>query len=285
MRQLLRRVHAGSPSPLARDLAGTLMGLVPETFSGVYANADQATRWLSTRAFADLVSGNGFRTRDLCDGRLTVFVQVPLKVLREHARARPGGGRRAAERGLRGRRAGQRPRPVPARRGGPARADGRAEAARDAGRKYGLTLLLLYQSAGQLVEQWGKEGARAWHDSTSWRMYAAVQDPETARELSAVCGRHGVVATSRGESTGTRGGLAATSSGRSESRSELGRALIGADEICRTCGRTRRSWWCAAAGRCAAGGPCTSAARDAGAGGAEPVRARGGGSRPAADGR
>ena len=108
---------------------------------------------------------------------------------------------------------------------------GALEAARDAGRKYGLTLLLLYQSAGQLVEQWGREGARAWHDSTSWRMFAAVQDPETARELSAVCGRHGVVATSRGESTGTRGGLAATSSGRSESRSELGRALIGADEI------------------------------------------------------
>ena len=68
MRQLLRRVHAGSPSPLARDLAGTLMGLVPETFSGVYANADQATRWLSTRAFADLVSGDSFRTRDLCGG-------------------------------------------------------------------------------------------------------------------------------------------------------------------------------------------------------------------------
>ena len=87
---------------------------------------------------------------------------------------------------------------------------GALEAARDAGRKYGLTLLLLYQSAGQLVEQWGREGARAWHDSTSWRMYAAVQDPETARELSAVCGRHGVVATSRGESTGSRGAPAAS---------------------------------------------------------------------------
>ena len=58
------------------------------------------------------------------------------------------------------------------------------EQARDAGRKYGITLLLLYQSLGQLVEQWGREGKQAWYDSTSWRLFAAIQDPETARELS-----------------------------------------------------------------------------------------------------
>ena len=72
------------------------------------------------------------------------------------------------------------------------------EQARDAGRKYGITLLLLYQSLGQLVEQWGREGKQAWYDSTSWRLFAAVQDPDTARELSAMCGEHGVVATGAG---------------------------------------------------------------------------------------
>ena len=42
-----------------------------------------------------------------------------------------------------------------------------------------------------------------------------------------------MVATSRGESAGSRGRLAgaSTSSGRSGSRSEIGRALIGADEL------------------------------------------------------
>ena len=107
------------------------------------------------------------------------------------------------------------------------------ELARDAGRKYGLTLLLLYQSLGQLVGQWGRNGARAWYDSTSWRLFAAVQDPDTARELSAMCGEHGVVATSLGESAGVQGRLAgaSTSSGRSASRSEIGRALIRPDEL------------------------------------------------------
>lgn len=235
MREALKRIHAHSPSPLARDLAGTLMGLVAETFSGVYANANQATRWLSTGAYADLVSGSSFRTRDLCAGGLTVFVQIPLKVLQ----ATPGLGRVVIGALLNA--AYEADGQVKGRilflldevaRLGPM---GVIEAARDAGRKYGLTLLLLYQSVGQLVEQWGREGARAWYDSTSWRLYAAVQDPETARELSQVCGEHGVMATSEGDTRGTSGriggGFAAASSGRSENRSEIRRSLIKPDEL------------------------------------------------------
>lgn len=234
MRRLLAQVHAGSASPLARDLAGTLMGLVDETFSGVYANAVQATRWLSTAAYADLVSGDTFETRELCEGRLTVFVQIPLKVLQ----ASPGLGRVVigsllnaayeADGAVRGR--------IlflldEVARLGPMAA---LETARDAGRKYGLTLLLLYQSVGQLAEQWGREGARAWYDGTSWRLYAALQDPETARELSEVCGEHGVVAMSKGDTRGTSGrwGRATqASSGTSATRSEMRRRLITPDEL------------------------------------------------------
>nr|WP_245218859.1 type IV secretory system conjugative DNA transfer family protein [Rubellimicrobium aerolatum] len=234
MRRLLAQVHTGSASPLARDLAGTLMGLVDETFSGVYANANVATRWLSTAAYADLVSGHSFQTRELADGRLTVFVQIPLKVLQ----ATPGLGRVV----------------IGALLNAAYEADGAVEGrilflldevarlgpmavlemARDAGRKYGLTLLLLYQSVGQLVEQWGREGARAWYDGTSWRLYAALQDPETARELSEACGEHGVLATSEGDSRGRSGrwGRApSASSGTSATRSEMRRRLITPDEL------------------------------------------------------
>ena len=210
------------------------MGLVPETFSGVYSNTNKATRWLSTKASADLVSGSGFRTRDLCAGRLTVFVQIPLKVLQ----STPWLGRVV----------------IGALLNAAYEADGRVqgrilflldevsrlgpmavlETARDAGRKYGVALLLLYQSVGQLIEQWGRDGARAWYDSTSWRLYAAVQGPETARELSQVCGEHGVVTTSRGDSAGTSArGLTTghSNSGVSQSRSEMRRALITPDEL------------------------------------------------------
>lgn len=233
MREMLGRIHATSTSSLARDLAGTLKGLVAETFSGIYGNANTDTRWLSTTAYADLVSGNSFRTRDLADGQLTVFVQVPLKTLQ----ATPALGRVI----------------VGALLNAAYEADGQVhgrilflldevarlgfmgvlEQARDAGRKYGITLLLLYQSLGQLVGQWGREGKQAWYDATSWRLFAAVQDPDTAKELSAMCGEHAVVATARGNSTGSHGssGMASSSSGRSENRSEIRRALIKPEEI------------------------------------------------------
>jgi type IV secretion system protein VirD4 len=234
MRALLARIHTSSASPLARDLAGTLKGLVAETFSGIYGNASKDTRWLSTSAYADLVSGDSFRTRDLADGRLTVFVQVPLKTLQ----ATPALGRVI----------------VGALLNAAYEADGQVhgrilflldevarlgfmgvlEQARDAGRKYGITLLLLYQSLGQLVGQWGREGKQAWYDATSWRLFAAVQDPDTAKELSAMCGEHGVVATALGNNSGSHGrgsGIASSSSGRSENRSEIRRALIKPEEI------------------------------------------------------
>ena len=239
MKTLLQEVYEHSGSVMARDLAGTLKGLVKETFSGVYANANKDTRWLSTPAYADLVSGGGhdtspaFRTRDLRTGKLTVFIQIPLNALQ----ATPALGRVI----------------VGSLLNAAYEADGQVqgrilflldevarlgymqvlEQARDAGRKYGITLLLLYQSLGQLVGQWGREGKQAWYDSTSWRLFAAVQDPETARELSAMCGEYGVVATSQGDTEGSqaRSGIASSSSGRSENRSEVKRALIKPDEL------------------------------------------------------
>ena len=235
MRDVLEHIHEHSASVMTRDLAGTLMGLVAETFSGVYANAGRDTRWLSTPTYAALVSGNSFRTAELTGGRLTVFVQVPLKALQ----ATPALGRVI----------------VGALLNAAYEADGQVqgrilflldevarlgpmavlEQARDAGRKYRFTLLLLYQSLGQLTEQWGKEGRQAWYDSTSWRLFAAVQDPETARELATICGEHGVITTSTGDSRGTQGragaGLPSSSFGRSRNRSEIRRALIKPDEL------------------------------------------------------
>ena len=233
LREVLKRIHATSASSLARELAATLMGLVADTFSGVYANAARDTRWLSTPAYADLVSGSSFKAEELTTGRLTLFVQIPLKVLQ----STPALGRVI----------------VGALLNAAYEADGRVqgrilfmldevarlgflsvlEQARDAGRKYGITLLLLYQSLGQLTEQWGREGKQAWYDSTSWRLFAAVQDFDTARELSAMCGEYGVVAMSSGDSAGTSGrfGASHANSGRSENRSEIRRALIKPDEI------------------------------------------------------
>jgi type IV secretion system protein VirD4 len=106
MREMLETISQQSHSPKARQLASTLKGAVKETFSGTYQNATRDTGWLSTAAYADLVSGTTFKTRDLTGGRLTVFVQIPLPRAGQHAGPRPRHHWRPAQRGLRG---GRRP--------------------------------------------------------------------------------------------------------------------------------------------------------------------------------
>jgi type IV secretion system protein VirD4 len=234
MRDRLETISQQSHCLQARQLASTLKGAVKETFSGTYQNATRDTGWLSTDAYADLVSGSTFKTRGLTGGKLTVFVQIPLHVLDNTpalARVITGALLNAVY-----------------------EADGVRQGrvlflldevarlgfmkvitqARDAGRKYGITMLLLYQSLGQLIEQWGIDGKKSWYESTSWRLFAAVQDRETAREVSELCGEYAVVSTSTGDTEGSqsRSGLGASnSSGRSENRSEIKRALIKPEEI------------------------------------------------------
>ncbi len=235
MRALLKTIHQNSKSAMARDLAGALMGLVAETFSGIYANANQGTSWLSVRSFADLVSGNSFRTRDITSGKLSVFVQVPLAALMTAS----GVGRVI----------------IGALLNAAYEANGDVtgrilflldevarlgrmtilETARDVGRKYGITLQLCYQSVGQLESQWGKDGKRAWYDGVSWRGYAAIQDMETAKEVSAACGNRAVLAYSEGDNRGRQTNFGFGSGSRSRGSNtnvhEIRRALITPDEL------------------------------------------------------
>ena len=234
MRGVLEAIHTGSNNLMARDMAGALKDLVAETFSGIYANADEATAWLASATFADLVSGNAFHSRDLITGRTTVFVGIPLKALDSApavARVIIGALLNAAY-----------------------EADGAIEGrvlylldevfrlgpmavintARDAGRKYGITLHLIYQSVGQIIQQWGPEGKRAWYDTVSWRAYAAVKDEETAKELAATIGEYGVLAWSEGHNSGTHGkGLEFGSRSKGETRNyhETRRQLARPEEL------------------------------------------------------
>lgn len=108
------------------------------------------------------------------------------------------------------------------------------ETARDAGRKFGITMQLLYQSTGQIEKQWGKEGKRAWFDGVSYRIYAVVQDVETATELESSFGNYGVLATSESSNTGSAGKAWESSSrsrGTSQSYHEVARPLIRKAEL------------------------------------------------------
>ncbi len=238
MKKLLKGIHKDSRSPLARDFAGTLMGLVDETFSGVYANADESTSWLANPAFASIVSGDTFRSLDLLGGKVTVFLEIPLAALQ----STPAIGRVVigallnaayeADGRVRGR--------IlylldEAARLGPMKI---LETARDAGRKYGITLQLLYQSVGQLERQWGRDGKREWYDGVSHRAYAAVQDLDTARELEDTFGRYAVMATSEGSNRGSSGKsfeVGSRSRGANTSYHEISRPLIRREELMNDC--------------------------------------------------
>jgi type IV secretion system protein VirD4 len=234
LRALLAAIRQSSPSKMARDLAGTLKGLVRETFSGIYTNADECTSWLSNRAFAGLVSGDAFRAADIVNGRTTVFVALPLKALQSTpavARTIVGALLNAAyeaDGAVTGR--------IlflldEAARLGPMSI---LETARDAGRKYRITLHLLYQSVGQITRQWGSEGLDAWYEAASWRGYAAIKDIDTARELSATIGQYGVLGWSEGDNTGSHGKAfeaGSRSRGSSMTYQEISRPLMRPEEI------------------------------------------------------
>ena len=133
--------------------------MTAETFSGVYANAVKETHWLSYSNYAALVSGSSFTTDELAAGETDIFIALDLKVLETH----PGLARVII---------GALMNAIYNRNG---EVNGRTlflldevarlgflrvlETARDAGRKYGITMTLLYQSIGQMREAYGGRDA------------------------------------------------------------------------------------------------------------------------------
>jgi type IV secretion system protein VirD4 len=237
IRDALRGIFENSPSAYASQLAGPLCGLVDETFSGVIGGAAEMTTWLANPAFANLVSGESFKTSDLLSGKVTIFLKMPMKALETE----PGISRAI----------------IGALLNAVYEADGKTngrvlflldeaarlghmkilETARDAGRKYGITLQLLYQSTGQIVDQWGEQGKRSWYDGVSYRCYAAVQDLDTATELENSFGTYGVMASSEGTNSGKAGKAFEStnlSRGSNISYHEIGRPLIRKAELMRS---------------------------------------------------
>lgn len=236
MLKMLEGIHEKSRSPMARRLAGTLMGCrAPETFSGIYLNAVKGTEWLATEAYANVVSHSAFDHRDILRGDTTIFLNIGLQTLETTP---------AIARVL----VGSLLNTVYMADGD---VDGRVlflldeaarlgkmkvlETARDAGRKYGITLSLLYQSTGQITEIWGRDGAKAWLDACSWVGYAAIRAGGAGKELSEQLGTHSVLAYSEGSNRGRNRqfGFANSSSstGDNISTHEIKRALISASEM------------------------------------------------------
>ncbi|CAA0090116.1 Uncharacterised protein [Starkeya nomas] len=228
LRSRLQEIYDGSQSPFVRENVAVFVNMTPETFSGVYANAVKETHWLSYPNYAALVSGSSFVTDDLAGGETDVFINLDLKTLETHA-------------GLARVIIGAFMNAIYNRNG---EMTGRAlllldevarlgfmrilETARDAGRKYGITLILLFQSIGQMRETWGgRDAASKWFESASWISFAAVNDPETADYISRRCGATTVEIDQVSRSSQSSG------SSRTRSKQLASRPLIQPHEVLR----------------------------------------------------
>jgi type IV secretion system protein VirD4 len=189
LREFLSHLHEHSPSNFVKENIATFINLTPQTFSGIYATATKETHWLSYENYAAVVSGSSFNTDVIASGNATVFLNIDLSTLENHpgmARVIIGAFLKAVY-NMDGDVKGH----VlflldEAARLGYMRI---IETARDAGRKYGISLLMLFQSLGQMREAFGgRDATSKWFESASFVSFAAINDPETAEYISKRCG-------------------------------------------------------------------------------------------------
>ncbi|MUZ75385.1 Ti-type conjugative transfer system protein TraG [Agrobacterium vitis] len=228
LRGRLTEIYEQSESDFVKENVAVFVNMTPETFSGVYANAVKETHWLSYPNYASLVSGDSFSTDDLAEGGTDIFIALDLKVLEAH----PGLARvviGSLLNAIYNRNGDVRGRTLflldEVARLGYLRI---LETARDSGRKYGITLTLIFQSLGQMREAYGgRDATSKWFESASWISFAAINDPDTADYISKRCGDTTVEVDQTNRSSGMKG------SSRSRSKQLSRRPLILPHEVLR----------------------------------------------------
>ena len=234
LRDTLEGIYLTSESQLARDLAGPLFKMVPETFDGIASNAQEATAWLSVRPYASMVSGNTYDPAELCNGKTTVYCQIPLKALIENpevARTIVGAHMGAifeAEGEVDGRVLFKLDEAVLLG------SDNMLRVVRSQGRKYRIILCPYYQSLGQALEVWGDAGLRAWMGEVSWIRFGPTMDGKDAKELTELLGTFGAMSTSHGKNRGRQarfGEMQSVSTGTNDNEHEVARPLLRPFEL------------------------------------------------------
>jgi len=228
LRERLQSIYDHSNSDFVKENVAAFVNMTPETFSGVYANAVKETHWLSYPNYGALVSGSTFSTDALAAGDTDVFINIDLKTLETHsglARVIIGSFLNA----IYNRDGELKSRALflldEVARLGYMRI---LETARDAGRKYGITLTMIYQSIGQMRETYGgRDAASKWFESASWISFAAINDPDTADYISKRCGMTTVEIDQVSRSFQSKG------SSRTRSKQLAARPLIQAHEVLR----------------------------------------------------
>ncbi|MGS1097283.1 Ti-type conjugative transfer system protein TraG (plasmid) [Aquamicrobium terrae] len=230
--RMLRDIQENSASKFIHETLGVFTNMTEQTFSGVYSTASKDTQWLSLDSYAALVCGNAFKSSDLVRGEKDFFLNLPAEILTSY----PGIGRVI----------------IGALIKAMVQADGHferralfmldevdllgymrvLEEARDRNRKHGVSMMLMYQSVGQLEKHFGKDGATSWIDGCAFASYAAIKALDTARNVSAQCGDMTVEV--KGRSRDISWSMASGGTRKSENVTYQRRPLIMPHEITQT---------------------------------------------------
>ena len=205
-----------------------------KTWGGVRMDLDAIVDWLKVPGLARVVCGQSMRCSDIADGQTDVFINFTPAELQNN----PGAARCIV---------GALMNAVEVRDGD---VTGRVlflldeayqfgkmpqlERARDLGRSYGINLMLIYQSVGQLEKSWERSGVSAWFE-TEMQIFSCINDEATARRVSDMAGEFTAIADSLSDSSGgsRRAGefFGTANSNQGVNSSETARRLIKPDEI------------------------------------------------------
>ena len=230
MKQLAQIVD-DPPHRFVKLVLAPFVGMVYATVSGIFGNAADLTNWLTFDPLADLVSGGNLRSSDIIDGRTDVFLAINTATMKQF----PGVARvilgafvqaiKMAEHRMVGRAL------VVVDEAALLGRMELLEEIRDTTRKYGISLVMAYQSVGQVRDQWGPAGLSAWMDSTTWQIFAALKDKDTAKWLSEYLGRYTAEVTSRSTSSVARGSTGGSGVNRTTTTNLVGVDLIRPEDI------------------------------------------------------
>jgi type IV secretion system protein VirD4 len=195
------------------------------TFAGVHSGALTKLSWVADPLLAPLASGDSVKLAELVSGNLDIFINLRPRDLEAHpgcARALVGALMNAVYEGG-----------CDTNRRTLFLLDEISKLGRMAeistamfdGRKYGVSIVGLWQNIGQLRDLYGRELADSWLGASQYIQFFGVGDPQTAELVEKLCGTYTAI-----ERSVSQRGLGLDRRDRNQSRRQVPRALIRADE-------------------------------------------------------
>jgi type IV secretion system protein VirD4 len=186
---------------------GAFATMDAKQWSSIAATVSGAAGWLSKAPLLDMVCGDTFSLDEFPKGNIDVFIQISGDVIKENK----GLVRVLIGSMIKAMMSVDETRPKPA---GPTlfmldEVDllgfmSSLLEARDRGRKFGISLALLYQSVGQLKDHFGESQFGAWFDSAALVSYAVVKSEDGAKIISGNVGEVTVPVVNKSETKGWR---------------------------------------------------------------------------------